>query len=274
MKHHIVELVERVGQYLKNQKEIEHLHQLRVQARRTLAHTDEDTQLYEALRATIKKSNKIRDIDVMIHDTMPLYPKKIQSQIKSSKPFKKLHATHRELTAKFLEHLKETDFIVLYAMKCLMGIHDDEETGELEEPAQASPEKPANTNTENAENKPLIAPSPKTAIESAAKKKPAELPKSFLGLDDKTLHKLRLAVKKLRYRAESNESENQKKIQCLKNMQESLGKIHDMYVFVQTLKNMGHFPEKLLSEVDVFSEKEKHALIKQSEKALQKMSGC
>lgn len=229
---------ERVRNYLRNNQEIENLHQLRVQSRRILAHIQKESNLYRQLKETMKKSNPVRDIDVLMADTMPAFPKSLRKKIKSSGLIEKIKKTKSQKE----KILREFLFDVEYAYEDFLFFQHPQN----DEPAEATSKAPAKT-----AKKKSVPTVPVTTLNTDIQ---------LLELPEKEVHKFRIQVKKERYTAEHQNKPNKKAISVFKKMQEYLGKFNDYCVFKETLHHY-KIDSAIMKEVDGFLEDEKHELL-------------
>lgn len=229
---------EKVRNYLRNNQDIENLHQLRVQSRRILAHLQKESNLYRQLKETMKKSNPVRDIDVLMADTMPTFPKALRKKIKSSGLIEKIKKTKTQKE----QILREFLFDVEYAYEDFLFFQHVEE----EEPAR-----PDKAETGKAIRKKAVPMTKVTRLNTDIK---------LLEIPEKEVHRFRIQVKKERYTAEHQSKPNKKTISIFKKMQEFLGKFNDYCVFKETLHHY-KIDKAIMREVDGFLEEEKNILL-------------
>jgi len=220
------------------------LHTSRVTARKLIVTMHPEHSLVPTLKKLIQASNKIRDLDVFIHDILPLFPKKLRA----------------ELTATKLE-LQKTRSEMNFDFKLLVN----EEWDFNLQPNQASSitqalefDDPLNSDAMGLED-----------INKRLKKLIKEL--TLLDLEDKHLHKIRLKVKRLHYQLARFYPEESRSIDLTNQLKEALGLFHDLYQAIKLIKqNRSLIQAKAFANCTHFLEKKKAQTIKDLRKDIHK----
>lgn len=234
-KKSLVELKAAIERYKNGRTDIETLHKLRVQSRRTLSllHNIKKCPLYNEVKEIIGQSNAIRDIDVMMSATIEKLPPNLKESLLSS-GIKESFLSKKELLEKpFLEYIS------------LIKLHTN--STQLKVPPELK--------KEEQECMPLF-----------------KIPNKVLGrLSSEQLHKLRIKAKKARYYLEAHAKESKEEIAIYKNIQEKLGVIHDNDVFSETIKQALKGKNPVLSILKKELKKENDLLLLDVELALNQL---
>lgn len=102
-------LREKIGDYLNHPEDVESLHQLRVQTRRVLAQLSSKSSTYRQLKSLIKQTNAIRDLDVMLCETIPSLAASAQATLKENGIIAALGVEKERLEEDFMDVLKDFD---------------------------------------------------------------------------------------------------------------------------------------------------------------------
>jgi|GEM_PF-821200 len=174
-----------------NEKKV---HRLRLAARELLSLLEQDTPLYQNIKIVIKKSNKIRDIDVFLSYFLPIIEDKhIDTKIVSS-----IHTLIKTKRMKLIKKFcKSIETLSLQTEDIKVVNHSHDQLKDMHQP------------TINIDG---------------------------LGLDQKSLHKFRIDMKKLLYIYRNHYPDKIKKIKKLKRIKDRLGFINDNYNGLMLLK--------------------------------------
>jgi len=190
-------------------KQVKELHAIRVTARQLIVVMNPDDSLTLSLKKMIQSSNKIRDLDVFIHEILPLFPKKYQldlTQIQQALEVVRVEMNHEFKNALILNTLPDIEQAPPLDLECVKqndaGLQRHQMTLKH--------------------------------IERRLKKAVKEV--KLLDLEDKQLHKIRLVIKRLHYQLVRFYPKEKKSIHLTKQMQDQLGKFHDFYQAIKILK--------------------------------------
>lgn len=191
-------LRDKINDYLHHPEDVESLHQLRVQTRRTLAQLNPKSKTYRQLKALIKQTNAIRDLDVMLCETIPSLASGARETLKENGIIAALGVEKERLEEDFMDVLKDFDLSPITLTPSSSRKKKEVAVVDLEN-MRGGPGK---------EN------------------------------DDRKIHKFRLRAKRARYYIEHHHPNEKKRIKLLKKVQERLGKIHDYNVFTEKLETL------------------------------------
>ncbi|WP_321326615.1 CHAD domain-containing protein [Thiomicrorhabdus sp.] len=212
MKTHLEKLNHILTRYIElpddDSKQVKVLHDLRVSARKLITLINPNETLTASLKKLIQSSNKIRDLDVFINETLPIFPKKLQADLKEV--HLTLHNTRADMNHEF---------------KSLLS---DELIGDLNQTHTPSTKQEIKADLSRHQM-------PLNDIDKRLKKVVREL--QLLDLEDKQLHKIRLVTKRLHYQLERFYPEEKKSIALAKLIQTQLGKFHDIYQAIKLVKH-------------------------------------
>lgn len=192
------------------------LHSLRVKARQIIAILNPDDALTISIKQLIQNSNKLRDIDVFLTQTLLNTPLDAQQTLA---PLKQL--------------LTEKRADINYDFKTLLReewINEDINKVDLSVSEILCLE--TNLSRHKMEFK---------EIEKRLRKVVREL--KLFELEDKQIHKIRLKVKRLRYQLERFYSDENQALELTQTIQDDLGCFHDYYQALQLIDPHQNFIE-------------------------------
>lgn len=192
------------------QEDPEVLHQLRVQARTLLSLLKKESESYSMIKAIIKQSNAIRDLDVFLNESLLALPQKVQQHLAAV--LDQIRLEKDQLETQFKQQLTPDFLSRLCNALEIEFVHQ---------------KKSASSDTGHKHHiaLPLI------------RSKLAKQQQLLLNQDikSKKLHAIRLKIKKLRYQASHYYPEEKKLNRKLKFLQNHLGTIHDKDMCLQIL---------------------------------------
>ena len=199
-----------------DQNQFKQLHDLRIEARKLVETLNPDDALTASIKEIIQSSNKIRDIDVFIHETIQHMPSEIRREFKRLK--KSLEHQREELNHDFKMWLRE-EWLSQNAIESDLSELLCQET-HLKRHQMGLEE-----------------------IEKRLKKITREL--KMFELEDKQIHKIRLKVKRLNYQLSRFYHQEQQHTLIIE-LQDKLGQFHDLY---QAQKLVHHYRKDIAESV-------------------------
>lgn len=234
LKEQLNRLKEAIKIYQEQREELENLHKLRVESRRTLSLMSEfkESLVFFEIKKIIKLSNPIRDYDVMFGETIKNLPKRLYKRLEKIDIKCDLEKKKRGLEESLLEHLQKLSFSEdrFYEKKVSIKQKKSKSSDIFE-------------------------------LFSAKLKK----------MDSNRLHKLRINVKKIRYTLETHSNQENKTIILLKAIQEYLGKVHDNDVCLSFLRYELKGNKKEIEKFKRYFEAKNKTLIKKSQNLIYKL---
>ena len=200
-----------------DQNQFKQLHDLRIEARKLVETLNPDDALTASIKKIIQSSNKIRDIDIFVHETLKRMPSEIRQEFKRLKI--SLKNQREELNHDFKMRLREewlnqgTIESELSEFLC-HETHLKRHQMTLEE------------------------------IEKHLKKITREL--KMFELEDKQIHKIRLKVKRLNYQLSRFYYQEKQQHTLIIELQDKLGQFHDFY---QAQKLIHHYRKDIAESV-------------------------
>lgn len=237
----IQDLITQIKQYqgFDSHQDPEKLHQVRVKIRNLMSLLKKGSKSYRVLKALIKGSNRIRDMDVLLTQSIADLPKTVEEHLHSIT----VQITTEKLTleSQFKQQFTEDFLDNLYNMLEHELSQADFINNETE--------KSANTH-------PITLASIKTKLNRYEQ----TLLKSKLG--NNALHTLRLKIKKIRYQVGHFYPDKEKLLAKLKFLQTNLGEFNDKVVCLQILNPYLSQHPKLQNEVTASIHQQQSKILK------------
>ena len=226
---------------------IEHLHKIRVTARKLVSVSPPESDQLQLFKKVIQASNSLRDIDVFRAELLPSFPEKWQS--KMAPLYQGIAEFREQLDVKF-KLLLETEILAdIEALLVSLAAIDGKRS----------------TISVNADKHKLEL----NEIEKQLQKQIKVIQK--IDIEDKHLHKARLKIKRLRYQLEHFHSKEKKALELCVYLQDELGHFHDLCQGIKLLKKHAELMSDMqLNKYVKHLEKNKESLLQSIRSKLHK----